>query len=781
MDLGSAVLSAETALDFLAGERRERVLLCEAPLVEGAVAAAVAARIGQPLAAVAEEARRGLEPKAAHLGDGEVPAEGADDAGAEGEWQVLRLPVRNRLGLHARPAARFVQTASGFDARIEVENATTRRGPVPARSLSAVATLGVRRGHEIVVRASGREAARALDALRALAEAGFGEGEMEVPPAAPPPPQVATELVEPPAAGSTLVGLPAAPGLVLGRVRRLGRVEIEIPERRAGDPGTEWGELERALAAGREAIRATRRSVAARSGEDEAAIFDAHLLLLEDEGLLAPARASIFDRHENAARAWTEAVEAAAREWRGLEDEYLRARADDVLEVGRRVLALLAGDGLQPHIDAPGILVAPDLAPGETAELDPEVVRGIATARGGPTSHSAILARALGVPAVVGLGEELLALAEDTTLLLDGDVGAIHVEPSAALVREYEARRRAREEAERRAWATAAHPAVTRDGRRIEVAANVGSIADVEAALAAAAEGVGLLRTEFLFLDRPALPDEDEQAAAYREIARRLDGRPLILRTLDAGADKPLPSIAHDEEANPFLGLRGLRLTLDRPEILVVQLKAALRVAVEFPLKLMFPMVASVGELRAARKLLDEARADLARDGSTVPAVLEVGVMIEVPAAALAADRLAPAVDFFSIGTNDLAQYTMAADRDNARVAGLADALEPAVLALVTRVAEAAVAHGKWVGVCGEAAGDLAAVPLLVGLGAHELSAAPSRVPLVKQVVRGLDYPAARRLAAEALALESASDVRALVARETGPPLGGVSERSRGP
>ena len=765
MDLGSAVLSAETALDFLAEEKRDRVVLCEAPFVEGAVAAAVSAKVGASLDEVLAEARRGLNPKAAHLGapaGGDGATTAAQDAGAD--WQSVRISVANPLGLHARPAARFVQTAGGFDADVEVENVSTGRGPASARSLNGIATLGVRQGHQIAVRARGRDAAAVLAALRELADTGFGD-DAGPPPALPAstvePERRAVEPQTPPSPGTELTALPVSPGVVVGPVVRLSRPELEVPPGPADDPRAEWDRLQRALAEAGEEISLARESTAARGAAAEAEIFDAHLLFLRDEALLEPARSAIFERRASAAAAWDETIRATAGVWRSLDDDYLKARADDVDEVGRRVLGHLLGvDAGAAALDRPGILVADELAPGETAALDPALVLGIATAYGGPTSHSAILARTLGVPAVVGAGARLLGVAEGTDLLVDGDTGRVEVAPPPDAAAAIAARRREREELERTAWAEAADPAVTLDGVRIEVAANIASVADVEGAVAAGAEGVGLLRTEFLFLDRAELPGEDEQARTYREIAAALGGRPLILRTLDVGADKPLPSLPQPPEPNPALGMRGLRLGLERPELLVTQLKAALRVAAEFPLKVMFPMVSSLEELLRAKSLLAEARTEL---GSAEDAPLDVGIMVEVPAAALAAPRLAAEVDFFSIGTNDLAQYTLAADRQNDRVARLADALHPSVLELIAGVVEAAEGHGIWVGVCGEAAGDPAAVPLLAGLGVRELSAVPRALPRVKQVVRGLDSGAARELAAQARRLASSADVRELV------------------
>jgi multiphosphoryl transfer protein len=761
MDLGSAVLSAEMALDLLPAERRGRVLLCEAPLVEGAVAAAVTAKLGASLEDVAAEARSSLQAKVAHLGTGAAEAPVAGTAG-DGD-RTLELTVRNPLGLHARPAARFVQTAGSFDAEVTVTNVTTGRGPASARSLNALATLGVRQGHEILVAARGPQAEAALAALAALADRDFDEQEPAVPAPAPPRRQP-TPSVE-----GELTGLPGAPGTALGAARHFRAAAPQIPTEPSSDPKAEWQALEGAIERVRVEIQATRDSVAARAGEYSAAIFDAHLLFLGDEALLEPARRGIFEQRQNGAQAWDAATESVAAGYRSLDDEYLRARAEDLTAVARQVVAQLVG-GEQPRagVTEPGIVVAADLTPADTVALDPELVRGIATVSGSATSHSAILARSLGIPAVVGLGAGLLDVPEGAPLVLDGDAGAVYVDPAEELVRDYERRQADREASARRALASAGQPAETRDGRRIEVVANAGSPRDVDAALSNGAEGVGLLRTEFLFLERDSLPSEDEQVAAYEDLAQRLEGRPLILRTLDVGADKPLPYLPRRDEANPFLGVRGIRLGLDQPDLLETQLRAALRVAAAHPLKVMFPMVATLAEYREAVSVLARARARL-EERSQPAGEIDVGVMVEVPSAALAAEVFAPEVDFFSIGTNDLTQYTLAAERGNERVAALADALHPSVLRLIQTVTEAAHGHGKWVGVCGELASEPLAVPVLVGLGVTELSVNPPAIPATKEAVRQVDSGTAAALAGEALRLASAEDVRALLADEAAP------------
>jgi phosphocarrier protein FPr/phosphocarrier protein len=448
---------------------------------------------------------------------------------------------------------------------------------------------------------------------------------------------------------------------------------------------------------------------------------------------------------------------------RGIADAHIAQRADDLIDLERQVLVALSGEP-EPRqaLPAGAIVLADDIGPGQLMALEGGLA-GICTAGGGPTSHVAILASALGIPAVVAVGPALDAIPDGVGLILDGDAGLLRVAPDAAEIEAAQMRLAERQARLAKSRVEAAAPGRLADGTRIEVFANLGSTADARTAVEAGAEGCGLLRTEFLFLDRAAAPDEDEQAEAYQAIADALDGRPLIIRTLDVGGDKPAPYLDLPEEENPALGLRGVRIGIQQPELLAQQLRAILRVRPEGQVRILVPMIASLSELRTVKALVSAAQS---ATGSIAP--LQIGVMVETPAAAVTADLLAAEADFLSIGTNDLTQYGLAMDRGNPAVAAGVDALHPAVLRLIAETCRGARKHDRQVAVCGGLAADPLGAPVLVGLGVTELSAPPGAVPELKARLRGLTLAACQALAERALACEGPAEVRALIAGELG-------------
>lgn len=764
MDLGSALLSAEMALEFLAPEQSERVRLSAAPLVEGVLAAAVQASVGGTLEDVDREARGALAVKAEQLGEAaEEPVAAAAEeatpataaATATAATQAT-LPIRNRMGLHARPAAQFVTTANRFAAQI-----TVRKGnkSANAKSINQVATLGARQGDEVVVDATGPDAGAAVAALQALAADDFGEHEEEAPPA------TAAAITTATAAAGALGGIAASPGVAIGPAALYRPRLPEVTTHTVEDPAQEWERLRSAVETARKAIEAIQTQAEQQVGAAEAGIFAAHALFLQDPALLESVRERVFADHINAESAWQQEITATAAQYRRLEDSYMQARAADVEDVGQRVLRHLM-EVEPPSLDfaEPSILVAADLTPSDTARLDPQRVLGICTELGGATAHSAILARALGIPAVVGLGNSVWLMHEGQTIAVDGGAGQVWPAPSEERIAQLQQKRQAWREAQSAAKATSREAAVTQDGHRVEIVANIGGPNDSAVALEYGAEGVGLFRTEFLFMERSSAPGEEEQLTAYAQVAQAMGQRPLIIRTLDVGGDKPLPYLDLGHEDNPFLGWRGIRFCLDRPEIFLPQLRAILRAGADESgaarnVKLMFPMVGTVGEIRRAKQLVRQAEEELRARAIPFDAQMEVGIMIEVPSAVAVADQLAAEVDFFSIGTNDLTQYTMAADRGNPQVADLAQALDPAVLRMVQQTVEAGHAAGIWVGMCGELAGNPLATPVLLGLGLDELSMSAPAIPAVKNVVRRLTLSRAKAIAADALALDSATAV----------------------
>lgn len=548
-------------------------------------------------------------------------------------------------------------------------------------------------------------------------------------------------------------GIAASPGIAIAQAVVVKQEHYVPVASTIEDAQAEWQRLEQALQAAKHDIERIYQLTHDRLGADHAEIFEGHLMMLEDPELIESVALAIKDEMLNAEFALHRTAQQFIQMLLELDDEMLRGRASDIQDIAGRILSHLRG---VKHIDLSAldedcIIIAHDLAPSDTAQLKLELVRGFITEAGSRTSHSAIMARSLELPAVVGVGQAILDVNNGAMLIIDGNKGEVHVHPSEQLLAHYEAEKLAYDAKQANLRKLVHEPSISTDGHRVELAANIGKLEDIERALQNGAEGIGLFRTEFLYMSRNTLPTEEEQFNSYKYALEKMNGKPVVIRTLDIGGDKDLPYLQLPKEDNPFLGKRALRFCLANPELFRTQLRALLRASVHGNLKIMFPMVAVLEELFEAKLLLAEERQRLLEEGIAVSDHIEVGIMVEVPSVAVSADLFAQHVDFFSIGTNDLIQYTMAADRMNKSLSYLYQPLHPAILRMVKMVIDAARQHGKWVGMCGEMAGDQNAVPLLLGLGLHEFSMSSSSILAARELITSLDQSQWSELAEQAL------------------------------
>ena len=660
--------------------------------------------------------------------------------GPEARGQVR---VAHRGGLHARPAALIRQTAQGFNSHSQLH---FNGKSAPCNSLIGLMGLAIGELDEVQVSCQGPDADAALQALlSALATALPEDHHAQAP--------VSTAALKRPAETGVLHGVCAAPGLVAGPLFHLNAITLPAD---AGnhDPVQQQQILETALNAVRSEIAATLAQAKKHKSADEEAIFAAHMALLEDPALLDAAQH--FIEHGTAAtHAWSRSIEAQCDMLQGTGSPLLAERANDLRDLRQRVLRALLGEAWQYQVPAGAIVAAQELTPSDLLQLSAQGVAGLCMAEGGATSHVAILARGKGLPCIVALGAQLLEQPQDQAVVLDADGGRLELTPNAQRLADVQQAQVERQQRRDSQHAKAHLPAETRNGVHIEVAANVASSSEAADAFANGADGVGLLRTEFLFVDRQTAPDVEEQRSSYQAVLDNMGDRSVIIRTIDVGGDKQLDYLPLPAEANPVLGLRGIRLAQARPEILDRQLRALLQIRPLRRCRILLPMVTEVDELLQIRQQVDALCVEL-----NITERPEIGVMIEVPAAALQAGQLAEHADFLSIGTNDLSQYTLAMDRDHAGLAARVDALHPALLRLIAMTCEGAAVHKRWVGVCGALASDPLATPVLIGLGVTELSVSPVQIGEIKDRVRQLHEAECQRLSRDLLKLSSAAAVR---------------------
>lgn len=560
-------------------------------------------------------------------------------------------------------------------------------------------------------------------------------------------------------------GIAASAGIAIARAFILEHPNYAVERRAVGDVEAEIARLDAALAESQTELETIKEKTLRELGEKKAEIFASHLLILNDPELIDPVKAKIKDEQLNADYALDEVATQFISMFENMKSAYLQERASDMRDVTKRVLNHLLG----VHFVSPAeiaeetIVLAEDLTPSDTAQLNREFVKGFATNIGGRTSHSAIMARSLEIPAVVGTKNILSQAKSGDLIIVDGLDGHVFVNPSEEIVAEYRAKQAAYDK-QREEWRKLRGEAtVSVDGVHVELAANIGTPNDVAGVLDNGGEGVGLYRTEFLYMGRDKLPSEEVQYTAYKTVLEKMEGKPVVVRTLDIGGDKELPYLELPKEMNPFLGFRAIRLCLDRQDIFRTQLRALLRASVHGNLRIMFPMIATLNEFREAKAVLMEEKEKLKAEGVTVSEDIQLGIMVEIPSTAVLADQFAKEVDFFSIGTNDLIQYTMAADRMNERVSYLYQPYNPSILRLVKMVIDAAHREGRWAGMCGEMAGDATAIPLLLGLGLDEFSMSATSILPARSQISKLSRADMEKLAAKALDMQTAEQVVELV------------------
>lgn len=564
---------------------------------------------------------------------------------------------------------------------------------------------------------------------------------------------------------TTLKGIGASDGIAIAKAYLLVEPDLSFNNDKVADVDAEVEKFKAAINQSKVELTQIRNNAEIALGPDKAAIFDAHLLVLEDPELINPIEDNIRNNQMNAAASLSEVSTNFITIFESMDNEYMKERAADIKDVSKRVLSHILGVSLPnpTMIDEPVVIIAEDLTPSDTAQLNKKFVQGFATNIGGRTSHSAIMSRSLEIPAVVGTKNITDAVQQGDFVIVDGIAGEVIINPDEQTVTGYKARQAAFLQEKEELKQLVNDKTVTKEGKHVELAANIGTPNDLEGVKNNGAEGIGLYRTEFLYMGRDAMPSEDEQFEAYKKVLSEMDGKRVVVRTLDIGGDKELPYLNLPKEMNPFLGYRAIRLCLDQQDIFRTQLRALLRASIHGKLSIMFPMIATINEFREAKAILEEEKASLIADKVKVADDIDLGIMVEIPSTAAMADIFAKEVDFFSIGTNDLIQYTMAADRMSERVSYLYQPYNPAILRLIKQVIDASHKEGKWTGMCGEMAGDSTAIPLLLGLGLDEFSMSATSILSARRQIKNLSQPEMAKVAEQALNCATQEEVVKLV------------------
>lgn len=753
-DIGSSIMSAETALEFIGDDKRDNIRLCEAPLIEGTIVAAALVAAGASFDQIEQEACSACDVKIQHFGRKKSSQEikVAVSSSSTGSWEKI-ITVSNPMGLHARPAAQCVMAASRFNSSLLMYNLDNEDEAANVLSINQIARLGVRQGHRVRLVAHGDDAKDAVTFLENLFRSNFGEplkGD-----------DFPTSIVPKAEGKDILTGIPISPGIIEGEAYVFKKQHPNVQEYHIDNSVVEWNRLELALEQAKHKIHRLCRDARYNLNTYDLAIFDVHLLCLKDPELLGFARKFIFDEKINAEAAWQRSIDQHLEAYNLIPDVYKQTCAADVVDVKVAVLQMLLGEqNVTLSVEEPCILLAKDLDPSDVIQLNPEKIKGLCLSEGNVTSHAVILARALGIPTIINSGSKLLEVQDNSFIVMDGATGQIWINPQKKVLARLRKKSCTNKASRKRGSYDPNKPFQTKDASVVRVVANICDMASAHKALKYGVDGVGLLRSEFLFWNYTSDPSEEEQYKVYRDIFNVMSGMSCVVRTLDIGGDKFLPYYNLTEENNAFMGQRGIRFSLAFPSIFKTQLRALLRAGVEHSLKIMFPMVSSLEELRMAKQIIAEVQEELSYEGKSFNNAVEIGVMIEVPAATIIADKMAQEADFFSIGSNDLVQYLTATDRSNTEVASLGHPFHLAHLRAIKHVTEVAHQAGITVSICGELASDPIILPLLLGLGIDEFSVDPVQIPIVREALSYFTKRQALSWTKKALSMDSGDEIK---------------------
>lgn len=730
MDIGSAVMNAEIATEMLTDPVKQKVILCEAPLAEGAIAAAAQSAAGADLKTVADEARNGLLGKASLLNS--APIDTGEKSNAQLDQHEIRIKVPNRLGLHARPSVKLVELVNTFNTEIGIS--VNNKPFVSAKSISQVGTLGAKLGDILVFRVQDSKVLKGLERKLMEFEAlNFGDPKKEKTPSKQIPEQRKTDVQT-----GAIVGTAASKGIAIGSVKLLTNVPHVVEKKVIEDTLAEITLFRKSVAIVIDQIKELQHQTMVRYGKDDAEIFDFHILLLNDENTLLEVEDLIENKHWSAAYSWFQVYSNLEAKYLGMEELYLRERAFDISEIRNKLLDLILGPSTKAvTLKKPCIVLVDEIGPAQTLSLDTDKVLGIISKTGGKTSHATILARSVGIPAITGLADQVDSIKDNEVIGINGGTGEIWLEkthPEKLVVLRDE--KKQLDKILRERFKKAKLPAISKDGTIHHILANISSPKEAKIAFDNGAEGIGLYRTEFLFMNREAPPTEEEQYEVYKSACKHMNGLPVTIRTIDVGGDKPIPYLGIAKEANPFLGLRGIRYCLHNVALFKTQLRALCRLSAEYEIRVMYPMVGVVEEVLRANQILKEVRSGLKRENIPFSETMKTGIMVEVPSVIFLIPQLANELDFLSIGTNDLTQYLLALDRGNATVSQHYNALSPAVLAALRKIVISAKKAGLDLSLCGEIARDAKATKLLSEIGIKKFSMSSPAIPDIKETIR---------------------------------------------